>query len=110
MKRAALRIDSRCADVIRGERHVGDQEGALHAAAHGARVMQHLLHGDGQSVFVAQHDHAQRIADQHHVDAGFVDQPRAGIVICGETGNEFVTLFLVEEGGSGDFGRGSRRW
>ena len=99
MKRAALRSDSLCADVIRGEGHVGHQEGALHPAAHGAGVVQHLLHGDRQGVLVAQHDHAERVAHQHHVDAGLVDQARAGVVVGCEAGNEFVTLFLFLKSG-----------
>ncbi len=47
---------------------------------------------------------AERVADQHHVDAGFVHQARAGVVVGGQTGDEFVTLFLFEKSGSGDLG------
>ena len=44
--------------VIGAEGHVGRQQCAAHPAAHGARVVQHLLHGDGQCALVAQHRHA----------------------------------------------------
>ena len=40
-----------------------------------AAVMEHLLHRDGQGVFVAQHHHAQRIADQDGINAGLVHAP-----------------------------------
>ncbi len=39
--------------VIAAEGHVGHNEGAAHGAAHGAGVVEHLVHGDGERVFVA---------------------------------------------------------
>jgi hypothetical protein len=92
------------ANVIRGERHVRDQECVLHPAAHGAGVVQHLLHGDGQCILVTQYDHAKRIADQDHVDASFVHQARAGVIVGGQAGDDFVTLFLFEKSGSSNLG------
>ena len=50
--------------VIAAEGHVGDDQRAAHGAAHGAGVVQHLIHGDGEGVFVAQNHHGQRVADQ----------------------------------------------
>ncbi len=87
------------AHVVRRIGHVGDQESVLHSAAYRAHVVKHLLHGDRQGVLVAQHDHAQRVAHQDDVDAGFVDQPCAGVVIRCQTGNQFVALFFFEERG-----------
>jgi D-mannonate dehydratase len=45
-------------------------------AADGAGVVEHLVDGDGEGVFVAQDDHGQRVADQDEVDAGFVGEAR----------------------------------
>src|SRR6516164_3606689 len=74
----------------------------LHAAAHGTRVMKHLLDCDRQRVLITQHDHGQRIAHQDHVDPGFIDQSGAGVVVCGQAGNQFMMLFLFEERSGGD--------
>jgi hypothetical protein len=62
--------------VIAAEGHVGDHQRAAHGAANGAGVMQHLVHGDGQGVVVAQNHHGQRIAHQQQVDAGLICQAR----------------------------------
>ena len=66
----------------------------LHAAMSRARVMQHLVHGDRQSVLVTQHGLGQRIADQDNVDTGLVHQARAGVVVGSETSNRFVVEFF----------------
>ena len=81
----ALRTASASSIVIAAVGHVRDQQRSPHAAAHGARVVQHFVHGDGQRVFVAEHDHAQRIADEHDVHAGFIEQARRRIVVCRES-------------------------
>jgi hypothetical protein len=73
--------------VVGAVGHVGDEEGAAEAAGDGAGVVEHLVEGDGEGVFVAEDDHAERVADQDHVDAGLVDQARGGIVVCGERGD-----------------------
>ena len=54
------------------------------AAGDGAGVVEHLVESDGQGVLVAEDDHAERVADEDHVDAGLVEQARGGIVIRGE--------------------------
>ena len=63
-------------EMERAVRHVGDQQRALEPSAHRLHVMEHLVHGDRQGVGVAEHDHGERVADQHHVDAGGVGAPR----------------------------------
>ena len=45
--------------VIAAEGHVGHDERAAHGAAHGARVVEHLVDGDGERVFVAEDDHGR---------------------------------------------------
>ena len=75
----------------------------LRAAFDGGRVDDHLVHGDGHGGVVAQHHHAQRIADENQIDAGFVDGQRAGIIIGGDHRDGFAALFLGVQGGDGDF-------
>ena len=111
LDRFGARLDKACrvadrlfaAYVVRRKGHVGNQERALHSPPHGAGVVQHLLDRDRQRVFVAQHDHAQRVAHQDHVDAGFVHQARAGVVIRCQTRNRFVFLFFLEKSERSDF-------
>ena len=102
-KRTALATPSATDAVIAAEGHVGDDERAAHGAAHGAGVVQHLVHGDGEGVFVAEHDHGERVADQDQVDAGLVDQARGGIVVGGERGDGLALALHLSECGHGDF-------
>ena len=73
--------------VIAAEGHVGHDQSATHGAANGARVVEHLVDGDGKRIFVAENDHGQRVADENEIDAGFVDEARSGVVVCGERGD-----------------------
>ena len=95
--------------VIAAEGHVGDDEGAADGAAHGARVVEHLVHGDGERVFVAKDDHGERVADEDEIDAGLVDEARGGVVVGGERGDGLALALHFAEGGHGDFGDGERR-
>ena len=53
-------------------------------AAHHARVVDHLVERHRQRRLVALHDHAEAVADEQHVDAGLVDEPREGEVVGGD--------------------------
>ena len=66
-------------------------------APHGLHVVQHLVHGDRERVLVAEHGLRQRIAHQHHVDAGLVHQARSGVVVGGQAGDGFVAEFLFPQ-------------
>ena len=50
--------------VIAAEGHIGYEQGAANGAADGAGMVEHLVDGDGEGVFVAQDDHGERVADQ----------------------------------------------
>ncbi len=93
--------------VIAAEGHVGHDERAAHGAAHGARVVQHLVDGDGQRVFVAEDDHGERVADEDEIDAGLVDKARGGVVVGGERGDGLALALHLAERGHGDFGEGN---
>ena len=94
---------SRRIGLIRQERHIADDVRKLRAAFDGGRVDDHLVHRDGHGGVIAQHHHAQRIADEDQIDAGFVDGERAGIVVGGDHGDGFAALFLGVQGGDGNF-------
>ena len=77
--------------------HVGNHHRPLDRPADGAGVMDHLVHGDGEGVVIAQHHHGQRVPDQDHIDAGFVHQPCGGIVVRrqGDDGSP-LGLFILK--------------
>ena len=56
------------------ERHVADDQRALRAADDGLGVVEHLGHRDAHGRLVAEHDLAERVADEEHRDA----RPRRG--------------------------------
>ena len=62
-------------------------------------MVQHLLHGNGQGIFIAQHHHGERVSHQDHVDSSLIQKARAGIVVGGQTSDEFFALFLFEKSG-----------
>ena len=83
-----------------------DDKRATDGAAHGARVVQHLVHGDGQRVFVAEHDHGEGVADEDEVDAGFVDQAGGGVVVGGERGDGLALALHFCQRRNGNFCEG----
>ena len=90
--------------MIAAEGHVGDDHGAMHGAADGAGVVQHLVHGDGEGGIVTENDHGEGVADEDEVDAGLVDEARGRVIVCGEAGDGDAREFLVLNGLDGDFG------
>ena len=93
--------------VIAAERHIGNHESATHGAAHGARVVQHLVDGDGKSVFLAEHDHGERVADEDQIHAGLVDQARGRVVVRGQRGDGLALALHLSQRGHGDFRDGN---
>ena len=74
--------------------HVGDQQRALHAAAHGLYVNQNLVQRDRHRVAVTEHDIAQTVADQNDIDSRFIDDARGGIIVRGQA-NQTLAAFLA---------------
>jgi hypothetical protein len=70
--------------LVGPEGHVADQQRVLRAAGHGLRVVEHLVHGDGEGVLVPQLVVGDRVADQEHGDARLVEDLGGGEVVRGE--------------------------
>ena len=83
--RVAHRILDRHVEAAVG--HVGDEQRVARAAANRAHVMQHFVERDRQRAVVAEHGHADRIAHENDVHAGFIEQARGRIVVCREAGD-----------------------
>ena len=87
--------------------HVAEDEGSGLGAGYGGDVVTHVSHGDVCGIGVAEDDHAEGIADEQDIDAAFVKQPRAGVIVGGE-GGDFGFAFA---GGDGvGFLRGTHLW
>ena len=78
--------------LVAAERQVGDDEGAFASGCDAARVVAHFgeLHRQGRGV--ALDHHAERVADQQHVDPGGVEHAREARVVAGEHG-DFLAAF-----------------
>ena len=81
------------ADLIGEERHVCHHQRPLDPAGNRSRVMHHGVQCHGQRCFVTEHHHAQRIADQQHIDTRTIQQPGHRIVIRRQHGDFLATLF-----------------
>ena len=88
--------------VVAEPRQVGDDEAVGLGPSDRGRVVHHVLHGDLQGVFVAEHHHRQRVADENEVGAGFADHARGGRVVRGQHDQRVITVALL---GRGDLGR-----
>ncbi len=81
---------------------IGAEQSTRFGPGGGAHVMFHLRHGDMRRVRIAEHDHAQRIADQHQRNAGFIEQPRHREIIRRQRGDLFAARFHGADGFGGD--------
>src|SRR6266481_6200998 len=50
-------------------------------------MMQHFIQSYLGRVFVAEHNHPQRIADQDNVEAAFIEQTRGWIIVGSQRGD-----------------------
>ena len=53
---------------------------------HGAGVMDHVLHRDMRGVWMTEHNHSQRIADQQQIKPTLVEKTGSWVVVCGKRG------------------------
>ena len=88
--------------LIRHERHVADDVRPPHAANHRAAVVRHLFEGHRERGVVALDDHAERVADEQHVGAAFIEEPPERRVVRGQDGDLLASLFHLPKGVDGD--------
>ncbi len=90
--------------LVTSERQVRPEQGARFRAGGGADMMLHLRHRHVRGVRIAEHDHAQRIADENQRNARLVEQLRHRKIIGRERGDLFAARFHGADGFGGDFG------
>ena len=93
--------------LVRAEGQVPDQVGALRAAGDGGAVVDHLVHGDRERALLPLHHHADRVADQQHLDPGLVEEAREAGVVGGEHGDALARLLHLAQRVDGDLLQGS---
>ena len=75
----ALRHGVLVGGLVAAQRHVADDERVGRAAAHGLAVDDALVHRHRHGARVAVHAHAERVADEDHVDPGrLLERARSG--------------------------------
>ena len=67
--------------------HVAHDPRVGRAASHGRRVADHVVHRHRQRGVVAEHRHAQAVADEDHVDPGLVLEVGRRVVVAGQPGD-----------------------
>ena len=72
------------------ERHVRHQERAVQTLRDRLAVIDHVVERDGHGRVVTLDHHAERIADEHEIDTGIVDERREARVIGGDAGDLFA--------------------
>src|SRR3990172_8466929 len=91
-------------NLVGHEGHIADEHGLACSTKNRPRMMEHILHGYGKSIWIREYDHAERVADQDGVDAGAIDRQGCRIVIGGKHSNWLTVLFLIAEITDGKFG------
>ena len=84
------------------EGQVADQQCAALPAGDAGAVIDHLVHGHGHRGRVSLQDHAERVADQYHLDPGGVQQAGEARVVAGETADALAPRLHGGEGRDGD--------
>ena len=88
--------------MVRAEGHVADEELVSGTTCHGARVMQHLLHGDRQRGRVPEVVVADAVTDQERRHPGLGEKARDGDVVGGDHDEPFAALLVGAEVVDGD--------
>src|SRR6266446_5251398 len=55
-------------------------------------MMQHFIQSYLRRVFVTEHNHPQRIANQDNVEAAFIEQTRGWIIVSSQRGDALAAL------------------
>jgi hypothetical protein len=87
--------------LVAAEGQIPHQVRALAAARDGAAVVDDVVEGDGDGVFVALNHHAQAVPHQHGVDLGGFDEAGEGGVVAGDHDDALVGSALLLADGVG---------
>ncbi len=63
----------------------------------------HIFHRDGQRAVVAEHGHAEAVADKDHIHACFFLQVGGGVVVASDPGDWLTYGSLVKKSSQGYF-------
>jgi hypothetical protein len=96
-------------DGVAHERQVGHQERPVQSARHGSQWIDHVVHRHRHRGVVPLDHHAERIADQHHVDIGLVEQHGEAGVVAGEAGDLLALARILSSVASVTGGRDEPR-
>ena len=70
--------------VVGVDRQIADDQRLRLGAGDGGHVVQHVVERDVGGVRKSEHHHAERIADEQHIHAAFVEQAGGGVVVGGQ--------------------------
>ena len=70
--------------VVGHERHVADQQCLARAPSHRLRVVEHVLQGHRQRRRIAEHHHAEAVADKQDRKPSLIEDLRAEVVVSGQ--------------------------
>ena len=89
--------------LVREERHVGDDQRAAPRPRDRTRVVDDLVDRDRERGVLAAHRHAETIADEQHVDAAVVEDPREWKVVRGQHRDRLMRGLHAREIGHANF-------
>jgi hypothetical protein len=69
-------------------------------------MVQHLVKRYGQRCVVAENSHAERIADQQHINIRLIDKVGCRIIVCRDCGDRLAIALLCSEAWKRHFPRG----
>src|SRR5262249_55248494 len=88
--------------LIGEKRHVPDHQSTLATARNRSRVVDDLFHRNRQGIRLPLKNASYRVTDQEDIDAGFVQNPRKGIIVSGETGDLLPQALFFDDMRYGD--------
>ena len=85
------------AAVVAGPGHVSHHELGRFRPRHRGRVADHVFHGHLEGVLVAEHDHAERVANKDEVDSRGGGGPGGGSIVRRHHDKRLATAFAVTD-------------
>ena len=91
----AARINNRVIhrSLVRHKRHVRHNQSVFRSSGDRFCVVNHILHGDRQGIFISQAHHSHGITYQNRVNPRLIHKLGKGIIVCRQHGNLLFFLF-----------------